>query len=367
MGKKSSPPPVDYAAAAQQQGAANKETAIAQSMMNNPNMVTPYGNQTYTMGADGRPVLTQSLSPAEQAKLDASNRIQTGSLGILEEDLPNIRKALSGEFGLKGGATPGNFNGIGKVQTQLGNIGNVQEGLDFSGAPGMPQSDFGAQMRTMLAQYQKGAQFLDPQFAQAENDQRVDLANQGIARGTEAYNREDSNLARKKMGAYSDLIQNSILSGNQELNAQYARDMASRQQGVGETAQKGTFANDAQKQMLTNAMSRYDANNQGVAQNANIQQMIAQLMNSARSQNYSEYSNNRTMPINMLNALLSSSQVNNPQFQATQGTNITPAPIMQGAQLQGQQNAATGSANSAGQGQTMGMVGSLATAAAMFF
>lgn len=361
------PPPIDYAEQARAQGVANLETGKQQNLLNNPNQVTPYGSSTYSMGADGRPIRTDTLSPAEQAKLDSSNRVQQGSLGILEKDMPNIDEALSGKFGLEGSAQGLDPSKIGTARTGLGNIGNVQTGLDFSGAPGMPQNDAASMMRTMLAQYQKGAQFLDPQFAQAEAAQRSDMANQGIARNTEAYNKDADNLARQKMGAYSDLIQNSILSGNQENNAQFQRGMAARQQGIGEITGQGQFANSAQQQQLANAMAGYNAYNQGIGQNASLQQMIAQMANAARGQNYSEYSTNRTMPINMLTALLSGSQVNNPQFQPTQGTNIAPPPLLQGAQLQGQQNAANQSANSAGQGQTMGLLGSLASSAAIYF
>jgi hypothetical protein len=73
------------------------------------------------------------------------------------------------------------------------------------------------------------------------------------------------------------------------------------------------------------------------------------------------------MPIQLLNAIMSGSQVNLPQFQGYQPTSIAPAPIMQGGQMQGQQNAANASAASASQGQTMGMIGSIAGAAAMVF
>jgi len=347
MGSKSSPPPVDFAGTAAAQGAANKETAIAQSIMNNPNMVTPYGNQTYTMGADGRPIMTQTLSPAEQGKLNSSNQIQQGSLDILNKDMPNISNALSGPFGMAGAATPGDFSKIGTTATNLGNIGRVQTGLGWD--------EGNQQLGTMLAQYQKGAQFLDPQWKQTESDTTAQLANQGIVPGTEAYDRAMNNQARQKMGAYSDLIQNSVLSGNQENQAQFGRQLGS-----------GQFANSAQQQQLANAMGQYNANNQGVAQNASLQQMISTLANNARGQNYQEYSTNRTMPINMLTALLSNSQVNNPTFQPTQGTTIAPPPLLQGAQLQGQQNAATASANSAGQGQLMGLGGTLAMAAATF-
>src|SRR3954466_13099349 len=105
---KDDPPQIDYQAQAQAQGAANKETAIAQSNLNNPNTYTPYGNQIWSGGQDGsRPTMTQTLSPAEQAALDQRNAIRTGTLGILQEDMPNIRQALSGSFGLAGGPMMG--------------------------------------------------------------------------------------------------------------------------------------------------------------------------------------------------------------------------------------------------------------------
>ena len=49
MGGSPSPPPApDYRGAAIEQGQANKAAAIAQSRLNNPNVISPYGTQTYT-------------------------------------------------------------------------------------------------------------------------------------------------------------------------------------------------------------------------------------------------------------------------------------------------------------------------------
>src|SRR6185369_4194387 len=101
-----SPKTPDYTQAAVAQGAANKETALAQSLLNNPNIIGPYGSQIYSGPEDGtgRGTVTQTLSPAEQAKLDATGRIEQGGLGILESNLPGIQAALSGPFGLQGAA-----------------------------------------------------------------------------------------------------------------------------------------------------------------------------------------------------------------------------------------------------------------------
>jgi hypothetical protein len=62
----------------------------------------------------------------------------------------------------------------------------------------------------------------------------------------------------------------------------------------------------------------------------------------------------------MYNALLEGGQVNNPTFQPTQPTSITPAPIMQGAQLQGQANAANQSARAGIFGNALNALGTTA-------
>lgn len=368
MGKSSAPTP-DYAAAAASQGAANKETAIAQANLNNPNMVTPYGSSTYSGATDGsgRGTVTQVLSPAEQAKLDASNAIQQQSLGILSGDMPNIQKALSGDFGMSGSAISG-FDPkyqIGQTQTQLGPTGQIQTGLNFSKGAQSPDASDSARQAVTNALYQTGSQYLDPQFKNQGQDLDAKLANQGITPGSEAYDRAKQELALQKQSAYSDLTNRSTSGGVDAMNTMFGMGMQARQQNVGEKTTQGEFANSAQAQQLQQVLAALQANNAGVAQQANIAGQSSQLQNQARQQNYAEYSQNRTMPINMLNALLSSGQVNNPQFQPITPTGINAAPIMQGAQLQGQANAAQASANAGILGSGMGAAGTIGAAMVM--
>lgn len=338
----SSPPTPDYSAAATAQGAANKETAIAQSLLNNPNMVTPYGSQIYSGGEGGeRPTLTQQLSPAEQAKLDAANRVQAQSLGILEQDIPNIRNALLGPFGMEGQALEG-------YDPRYGPNYKVPYDLSFAGAPGMPVADANVLQQVEDAMYAQGAQYLDPQWQQSEDQMRTRLANQGIASGSDAYNTELSNFGLGKQKAYSDLTQSSILGGQTAMQNLYNMAMSGRQQGVNEATTQGQFAQ------------------QGLGQQAQVASNQAGVANAGRAQNYGEYSSNRTMPLNMLNAMLTSGQVNNPTFQPTTPTSITPAPIMQGAQLQGQQQAANSSANAGLWGNIIGGAAKIGAAAIPF-
>ena len=151
------------------------------------------------------------------------------------------------------------------------------------------------------------------------------------------------------------------------MNKMFGMGMQARQEGVGETEAQGQFANSAQAQQLNNLLAALQANNAGVAQQANIAGQIVTAADQARQQNYAEYAQNRTMPINMLNALLSTGQVNNPQFQPITPTSIAPPPIMQGVQMQGQANAAGQSANAAQSGQMMGTIGTIAGTALMVF
>lgn len=367
---KSDPPPVDYTAAAQAQGAANKDTAIAQGNINNPNMVTPYGASTYSGPTDGsgRGTITQTLSPEEQAKLTKAQGIQNSSLDILQGDLPNIASALSKPFGLSGAPVSGydpNFAlGTTKTDAGLGAAGPIQSSLNYSGAPGLVGTDSATRTGAANAQYALGAQYLDPQFQQEQSDLTTKLANQGITPGSDAYAREMLNFNNSKQKAYSDLTNNSVLTGNSALAQEQAAALANRGEAVGETTTKGQFANTAQAQGIQQLLSALTANNAGVAQQAGIAGQSSQLQNQARQQQYTEAAQNQSMPINLLNALLSGSQVNNPTFNPINPTGITPAPIMQGAISQGQANAAGASANAGITGSALGAAG---TAAAAFF
>lgn len=241
----------DVNAAATAQGENNIATAGRESQLNNPNMVTPYGSSTYTIGPDGRPVLTQSLSPAEQANLEATQRLTGSRLGAASGMLPGIEASLRGPFGL-GGA--------------------------------IPTADAGTLDAAERAMYSRGAQYLDPQFRRSGEDLRTRLANQGITPGSAAYQRAVEEEGLRSQKAYSDLRDQAVAQGLLAEKTQFDMGLAGRQQG------------------------------------------------------YNEYTQNRQIPIQLLNQISQGATVNNPQFQPTQGTRIQPAPIynagVAGANLQ---------------------------------
>jgi hypothetical protein len=309
-------------------------------------MVTPYGNQTYTPGATptDRPTLTQTLSPEEQQKLGLSQTAQIGALGTLNDAIPYVRDALLGPFGmagspLQGGYNPGYAPQAG-MQYDPGDFGQYQTGLNFEGAPPMPEASDATREAVTQSLYEQGARFLDPQWQQAEDKQTAALANQGITRGSEAFQTEYQNLNDAKSRAYGDLVDRSISGGVGAMQDLYGMAMQGRQQGVGEIGTQGQFLNAAQQQAANQLLSRMSQRNAGIASQAGIAANEAGLEGNQRAQAFGEYSANRTMPLNMLNALLSSSQVNNPQFQQTQPTSISPPPVYQGAVDQGNYGAA---------------------------
>lgn len=145
------PPPPNYKADAKAQGAENRETAYAQSVLNNPNTVTPYGSQTVTYdwgnqaqaqaqppqgsvppweqyggypgsyggggypgssysggGGNGRgyagsgvpqATITQTFSPEQQGLYDSQTALQQGLLDTAQTGLDRVDEQMSVPWG----------------------------------------------------------------------------------------------------------------------------------------------------------------------------------------------------------------------------------------------------------------------------
>lgn len=331
----STPDTPDYAQIARDQGAANLNAAIAGQNLSNPNTYTPYGSSVwtdngYTLDKDGnkipnRATLTQTLSPAELEKLNLSNQAQATSLHYLNQALPFMGESIVQPFGMAGSV---------RTDPGLGSAGPIQQQFNYADAPGMPQADAGVRDQVSQAFFDQGARLLLPAFQQQQQDLDTMLANQGITRGSAAQGREQGSLDNARTQQLNDLASKSVVAGGDAMSQLYGMQMGARQQGISEATNQGQLWNQAQNQAVNQLLA---------AQNA---------YNNARGQAYSEYASNRTMPINMLNALISSSQVNNPQFQPYTATQVAPTPVLQGAQLQDASNTAKYNAQ-------MGLLGSL--------
>ena len=146
MGKPSAPAAPDYAAAATAQGAANQAAAQQTAVLNNPNIISPYGNQTVTYdtagGYDGtpQPTVTQTLTPDAQATLTAQQGTQRQLADLGTQAADTASNVMGTAF---------NYNGPG-IQTSLGQnmpvnygpamgqYGTAQGSADMSGVAAMP-------------------------------------------------------------------------------------------------------------------------------------------------------------------------------------------------------------------------------------
>lgn len=177
MGK-SSPKAPDPVATAQAQGAMNRDTAITQQQLNMVDQVNPWGNVSYTQNGVNRyqdssgkwvetPKYTQTttFSPEQQAIFDASQG----------------------------------------AQTNLANLAQQQSGMlqDHLGKP----FQFDNQAAADWA-YDLGASRLDPRFEQQQAALETQLANQGIARGSRAWETAMNQQAQSKNDAYNQLMLN---------------------------------------------------------------------------------------------------------------------------------------------------------------
>lgn len=177
------------------QTASNKETALYNFGLNNPNTSTPLGSLQFTTDTSNpnQPTTTENvtLSPAEQQIFDQSNAnvIQQGQ----------------------------------NAQTAQGNVTNLlQTPYNLQGNIGHPLSQTDQQQDLQNAQnslYQQQTQYLDPQFQQSQAQLQSQLANQGIPQGSQAYNTAMDNLARQKQQAYQGAM-DSATSGGAAYQAQ---------------------------------------------------------------------------------------------------------------------------------------------------
>ena len=169
MGKPSAPPPPDYAGAAQQTAAGNLEAARQTTAANRVNQITPQGTLNYSItGADpyGNPTWTaeQKYSPDQQAIYDKNTALSQGLLGTAEQ-------------------------GLGSVNQMLSN-------------PTIDKSALPSQMVNAGETYLDAARgLMNPQWERKQSLLENQLANQGITRGSEAFNKELEQLGLQRSNA----------------------------------------------------------------------------------------------------------------------------------------------------------------------
>lgn len=359
-----SPPPApDYTGAAVAQGAANTATAQQTARLSNPNVTTPYGQQTVSFG---QPTFNQA--GYDQAVAAAGNDPNAAARGSARNDIASLQAQINANKNPEGQYDPTFDSALAEAQGRLSSLGDgpampsrdqftssdpnqptvtqtlapaqqqllessnrISQNLANVGETGLNrvgqgfatpfdtsnirtlQADPAARQAAQDAAYRQATSRLDPQFQTQQAQTETQLRNQGLVPGSEAYDAAMRNFNFGKNDAYSSAFNNSF--------------------NTGLAAQQADFGMQNQA-------------NQGNIQNQSFL---------------------RNLPLNELNALRTGSQVTNPQFGAYNPTQVAGTPIMGATQAQGTAdqniyNAQTGAANSFNSGLM-----STAAMAAMYF
>ena len=214
-----------------------------------------------------------------------------------------------------------------------------------------------------------GQNFAQGQAANAAGNQAVGQNfGQGLA-AQQAQNAASQQLYNQYMGVQG--LQNQAVNQNQQAAlAQYQAQLGGQQQGFGQNVTQQQLFNQAISQNQQAALQQQQA--ALAAQNQQYNQLLqgAQFGNIAQQQSLAQQLALRNQPLNEIAGLMSGSQIQMPQFQGYQGSNVAPAPIFAGAQAAGQGamdrygiQSANVNAQNAG---LYGLAGTAATGAMMF-
>lgn len=164
-GKGQQPEQPDYMGIAALQGAENRKSALQSAALSNPNVHNPFGSQQVTWQGD-QATIKQNLDPTQQGLLDRQNAASTGLSGMM----PGMVSSVESAYG-----NPNDARSIDQLTRQ------AQASIDARLNPGLEQQ----------------SKALDQQ-----------LANQGIAPGSEAWN----NAKRAHGNQENDARQQAVLA-----------------------------------------------------------------------------------------------------------------------------------------------------------
>lgn len=286
------PPPPDYAGAARAQGEANLEATQYDAAINRPDEYDPWGSRTWTLrpGADpknpqpGDYIARTSLTPDQQAILDANERIAQAFLRTGENALSRVGAGIG---------APIDLGGLPQARTVSDRLPTL------AGAPALPTDANAVTERVTGALLDR----LRPELDRRAEQTRTQLIASGNDVGSVGYGAE---MERGDKAA-NDAMLAAIVAGREAGSRSISDQLALRGQAVGE-----------QGQLAGQLMSATGQDN------------------ALRIQALQELLNLRTVPINEVNALRTGSQVTAPQFgQIWNGANTAAAPVFDAMMARG--------------------------------
>lgn len=340
MSKPEAPTPPNPTATAGAATSTNIGTAIANSYLNNVNQSTPEGslsynatgNYAYTDPLTGasynipRFTATQTLTPQGEAIKSQTDAAKYNLAGMANSQSSRIGGLLGHEMDLSGAPSGGSassisgvpgaatsFNPGGQIQTSFGDSGDITKtyGTDFSADRQRVEDSLMARMNPQLAIEKQGIE--------------QQLADQGIRYGSQAYSDAMMNYSRQANDARFGAIGQAGAEQQrmvQEEAQRAAFQNAAQQQGYEQNLGRGSFANQAQGQQFQQNAAQATFGNAGLAQQVAQAQSAFNASQAARNSYMQEQYAKRNQPINEITSLLSGSQVSQPNFVNTPGSQI---------------------------------------------
>jgi hypothetical protein len=259
-------------------------------------------------------------------KIDPSIAVQGGPANTADRMTTNVTapQFVGGELATSG--LQGSVNNAGQISTSIGPVNGVEQYVvDNNGDRILTQSGANQQagalgaglnnsatIKTNLgldptllnqqavdALYKANTQYLDPQFAQSQAKMESQLANQGITRGSEAYNNAMLNFNNQKQQAYTDARNQAIGQGTAAAQglfgmglqgAQFGNTALGQQFGQNVTAQQ--LANASAGQNNANAQTNMGLTNAALGQQFGQNVTSANFANAAQQQAYNQAQGN---------------------------------------------------------------------------
>jgi hypothetical protein len=342
MSKPDPPTPPDPQATARAQTGTNVSTAVANAYLGNINQQTPDGSLNYSASGNygwtdptsGQTyniptfTATQQLSPTQLALKNQQDANKQGLANIAGSQISRIGGVLGTPFDPSGGPQAGDsstISNIPKALTSFNPGGPVQSSL---GQAGPITQDYGpADNYSADRQRVEGALFarMNPQLQIEQQRVQQQLADQGIRPGSQAYS--DAMLSYSRQA--NDARYGAIAQGGQEqqrldsMAAQRAAfQNAAQEQGYQQDLGAGTFFNQAQGQLFQQNAAQAAFANAGLAQQQSQASAGFNAAEAARNQWLQEQYANRNQPLNEISALMSGSQVTQPNFVNSPSTQI---------------------------------------------
>jgi hypothetical protein len=334
------PNPIETARAAT---STNVATGVANAYLGNVNQVTPDGSLTYNQSGNygwTDPVTgstyqipqftaTQTLSPQGQAIKSQSDAAKYNLAGIANAESAKVSGILASPFNPNVSPYPGgdpnsisnlpqastSFNAGGQIQTGLGDAGDITQTYG-------PADNFSADRQRVEDSLM---QRMNPQLAIEKRGIEQQLADQGIRYGSQAYASAMDDYNRQANDARFAAI-GQAGTEQQRMNQMAAQlaafQNAAQQQGYEQNLGAGTFANQAQQQGFQQNAAQAAFGNAGLAQQLAQAQSGFNAQQAARNQWMQEQYASRNQPLNEISALMSGSQVSQPNWLNTPSSQI---------------------------------------------